>query len=1070
MPTFLRCLIIICCLCIFSELIQAQSTAQKLSLPQTLTEQLSNQQTKEYELSLSSGQFLAVHIECRNCIPYIRLLTSTGEQLMRRDFMRMPVKGKLIYRVAQNGIFRLTITREPDTREEAVQVILTAQVLAQPNEQELAHARGLLLQSKIWPLYSQGTKQSLTQLLAVTEEAVQLSRQLHEREWEANALTYTAEAYKTLEQYERALEYFQQALPIIREIGVQSRVAGALTPIGQIYFALSNYPKALEYYLAALPYLDEKLYPNILGWNLTNIGHVYQAYGELPKAIEYYQRSYQAYGQYQGEQNEKPLGQGVAMSGLANAYFAMGQKQQAILHQRQALESFKAAKNLMNEHLAYARLGEMYTALGEYSQAEIYLTKAIQHFKETQTNAEASVRRNLGMLARMKEDYAAALMHLQTALTIHRKTKERRGAAQCLTEIGTVYVQHSQWRNALQYFDEAQQIWQEIGDKLHEARTLNRLGQVYIELQETNQAHTLLQQSLALSRLTLDRESEAETLYQLARIDAQAAHFEDASKKLERVLAITESVRATIDNQELRTTYLTTVRTYYEFYVEVLMQLHRLSPTVGHNHAALQATEMARARTLSETLADTHRQVRQGVAPQQLQHVTELQQRLNAKAEYQRRLVSNRAKPELLQSAAQEIQILTAELQEARTAIQTMNSPYAALDQAQPLSVQAMQKSLLDENTLLLVYALGSPRSYLWLVSRNELRSYELPARERIEAAARRVYELLLPPLSDAATLEQALSDLQQLILAPIGEQLGEKRLLIVADGALQYIPFAALPEAKNLPLIVKHEIVNLPSINALAILRRELGERVPAPKTIAVFADPVFSNDDVRVINGKLKKQAAPLSADLEKALRDIGENESSLRRLPFTRREADTITRLVNNQKRGISLDFSASRANALSASLRDYRVVHFATHGILNSTHPDLSGLVLSLVDERGRAQDGFFRLHEIYNLQLNADLVVLSACQTGLGKEVKGEGLIGLTRGFMYAGVPRVIASLWKVNDRATAELMQKFYQAYLGEKHFNAAAALRAAQLELRQQNRWSHPGYWAAFTLQGEWN
>lgn len=170
-----------------------------------------------------------------------------------------------------------------------------------------------------------------------------------------------------------------------------------------------------------------------------------------------------------------------------------------------------------------------------------------------------------------------------------------------------------------------------------------------------------------------------------------------------------------------------------------------------------------------------------------------------------------------------------------------------------------------------------------------------------------------------------------------------------------------------------------------------------------------------------------------------------------------------------RKTALNFAASRANALDEKLSDYRILHFATHGILNSTHPDLSGLVLSLVNEKGQPQDGFFRLHEIYNLKLNADLVVLSACQTGLGKEVKGEGLIGLTRGFMYAGAPRVIASLWKVNDSATAELMKIFYQKMLGEKKLSAAAALRAAQVELLQQKRWAHPSFWAAFTLQGEW-
>jgi CHAT domain-containing protein len=189
---------------------------------------------------------------------------------------------------------------------------------------------------------------------------------------------------------------------------------------------------------------------------------------------------------------------------------------------------------------------------------------------------------------------------------------------------------------------------------------------------------------------------------------------------------------------------------------------------------------------------------------------------------------------------------------------------------------------------------------------------------------------------------------------------------------------------------------------------------------------------------------------------------------RLPGTRREAAAITALVPTTERKQALDFEASRVTATSEELSQYRIIHFATHGLLNSQHPELSGIVLSLVDAQGKPQDGFLRLHEIYNLKLPAELVVLSACQTGLGKEIKGEGLVGLTRGFMYAGAARVMASLWKVDDRATAELMKQFYQGMVKDG-LRPAAALRAAQVAMWKQQRWQEPYYWAAFVLQGEW-
>jgi len=282
----------------------------------------------------------------------------------------------------------------------------------------------------------------------------------------------------------------------------------------------------------------------------------------------------------------------------------------------------------------------------------------------------------------------------------------------------------------------------------------------------------------------------------------------------------------------------------------------------------------------------------------------------------------------------------------------------------------------------------------------------------------------------------------------------------------------------KSYPLIINHEIVNLPSASSLAALRRELAGRAPAPEIVAVIADPVFGGADERIqknvgnVAALNSQQAVRSAAEREvfSSALEVGATDAQqqLQRLIFSRREADEITRLAGAKGSFKALDFAANRATALGSNLSRYRIIHFATHSLLNSQHPELSGIVLSLVDEEGRPQDGFLRLHDIYNLKLAADLVVLSACKTGLGKEIKGEGLVGLTRGFLYAGAPRVVASLWKVDDRATAELMKLFYQRMLRDG-LRPAAALRSAQIDMWKQPRWAAPYYWAGFTLQGEW-
>jgi CHAT domain-containing protein len=386
-----------------------------------------------------------------------------------------------------------------------------------------------------------------------------------------------------------------------------------------------------------------------------------------------------------------------------------------------------------------------------------------------------------------------------------------------------------------------------------------------------------------------------------------------------------------------------------------------------------------------------------------------------------------------------------------------------------------------------LEYSLGEERSYLWAVTKTTITSYELPKRADIEAAAQRFYKLLKTPgynlRGQEAWIEVvptdttgAVAQLSQILLAPVAQQLGNKRLLIVSDGALQYVPFSALPvpgtSGENVvPLLVNHEIINLPSASTLAVIREDLGDRKPAPKTVAVLADPVFSTNDQRVKTSVEAQSLASLQHNDVNALalsRAIRENSLSFKRLPYTRTEADSILKLAPTTEAMQAFDFTANRATATNPQLSQYKIVHFATHGILNSLHPELSGVVLSLVDKQGKPQNGFLRLNDIFNLNLPAELVVLSACETGLGQDVKGEGLVGLTRGFMYAGAPRVLVSLWSVDDQGTSELMSRFYKKMLqdGQK---PAAALRAAQIEMLQNSQWKEPYYWAAFTLQGEW-
>jgi CHAT domain-containing protein len=310
------------------------------------------------------------------------------------------------------------------------------------------------------------------------------------------------------------------------------------------------------------------------------------------------------------------------------------------------------------------------------------------------------------------------------------------------------------------------------------------------------------------------------------------------------------------------------------------------------------------------------------------------------------------------------------------------------------------------------------------------------------------------------------LADLAALVLDPVAAYLDHPRVVLALDGALQFVPFGVLPVrgsgAAAAPLLAAHEVVEIPSLSALALSARAAPP--PARKTLAVFADPVLEASDPR-FGAVRPAQPAAVPPSAFAARSSVG---APLTRLLSTGYEGEAIAALVPADRRLLARGFAASRAAVLGADLRDFRYVHFATHGLVDARYPGLSALVLSQFDEQGRPQDGFLRLSDIYNLKLDADLVVLSACNTALGREVRGEGLIGLTQGFMSAGARSLVASLWQVPDSATAELMRQFYT-YLLNDGLRPADALRKAQLWSASQRRWSDPYYWGGFVLMGDW-
>jgi CHAT domain-containing protein/tetratricopeptide (TPR) repeat protein len=627
---------------------------------------------------------------------------------------------------------------------------------------------------------------------------------------------------------------------------------------------------------------------------------------------------------------------------------------------------------------------------------------------------------------------------------------------------------------------------------------------------------------------------------------ASAREREDALKAFRAALSTVETLFAgSLRADDARANFLATTRDLFDDAASAFAESALTMPPVPTNQAlahaaadarpltgralayaaeAFRAVEQGRARSLLDLIGEARAEISEGVPADLLARRTENAARQQEIVDLLRGVrATNAATPqETVAKLEAELERLGAESNSLENQMRVGSPRYNSLVRAQPLSLAEVQQQVLDEQTALLEYSLGRERSYLFAVTKTGLTLYRLPQRSVIEGQVVELRKLLVPPgarraiagidtadaqrgvaeeLKAAASgrglvlggpaiapqvvraFSSAANALYNLTVAPAAQFVDGKRLLIVADGALNFVPFEALvtrPDGADyatLPYLIKtNEIVYAPSASVVAAVRAAraaTSAQATSARGVLVVADPVFDAADARTQGKTLKSHDDTAQrAALKSAIGDVVNLKTSnlrLVRLTGTRSEAEQIATLARTGggAADLWLDFEASEANLRRHQLDGYRVIHFATHGLLDTERPQFTGLALSLVGDAD--DDGFLRVGEVFNLRLGSPLVILSACETGLGKENRGEGVIGLARAFMYAGAPTVGVSLWSVADRSTAELMPDFYKRYLAAQGRAPAAALRAAQQQMIAGKRYSAPFYWAPFVLVGDW-
>lgn len=950
--------------------------------------------------------------------------------------------------------------------------------------------------------------------LGKLEEAARLWLAAGETVEAARALTRAGRLHLRLNDSQAALAAHQQALALLNGVHAPEAEADALNGLGAAYLHIQKRESAEKPLRRALALSEQAGYAYGRAQALLTLSGL-QNYSDHVLGLRTAQEALEVW-QSLGDQR----GLALTHEQMGDCYMAQNMLAESAQNYERALQLWRDVNDAAGQaeaiiHLGFVELrrGESQAAIAPFMQAQALIDEEAEPMLAVQiTGGLAGVFREVGSFDKM-------LTHYLRALDLCRRTEDRHAILVLTWAVGQAYFLQRDYPHALARFREllaapdkditqdaaaheyiarisietgdpaaalpdlleARAVYERAGNAREAAQVQGLLGRAHELLGQTARARKSYTDALASFETLSDRVNQSAVYYALGRLELGQGNYEEAEEHLRRSVEVTENMRRVSTSKDLMTAFSATVHERYEAYVECLMRMDARDPSRGLTARAFESSEASRARALAELLRATGSSLVPGLDPRLAEQESSLRRSLRVKEDARVALLGGKYEKKDLEALDAERARLEEEYRRVDETIRARHPSYGQIERPGAWDLRRIQEQVVaDDQTVLLEYSLGAERGYVWVVTRDRIESRELPGREAVSAAARNVYELLSADPRRAGyeeELNRATEELGRMVLSPVAGLLGGRRVIVVGDDALNYIPFQLLPDpsAGGEPLVAAHEVVGAPSASTLGQLREETARRREHAKTLAAFGDPVFaSNYAMRRDDGEGVSVAAlrlrESGRDSSRGIKVNGDSfdPSKIEPLWFAGDELRNLREVVAGDGAFVVSGFGATRERLQSTDLGEFAILHFATHGLLNPTQPENSGLMLSTVDEAGGAHEGFVSLRDIYNLRAPVDLVVLSACRTALGQEVRGEGLIGLTRGFLYAGASGVVSSLWKVDDEATAELMRRFYANMLREG-MTPAAALRAAQNSIRQRPEWRSPHYWAAFTIQGEY-
>jgi CHAT domain-containing protein len=901
-------------------------------------------------------------------------------------------------------------------------------------------------------------------------------------------------------EFEKSIEMFSKSREIARKMSDREKEGEALVKLGLLYWNIGKLKESSQYYNDALSIiqknglkkLKEECENALRIYSLYNQGKKYRSAGDAQKSIESFEKAVSLSRLTQSKEHEiKCLRQ------LSVTYWEATKIQEYLFLNEQALagariinhrieegrclkniglyywkiDNYSIAINFFEKALYIAQflnndkmtsdylnlIGISYRNIGNYSKSLDYLTRAKIKAREINDsyllslilNNIGNTYRDRALLSENKVDFYQALKHHEESLSLAKKNNDLKTQIEVLSNLGSVNTDLENYYEALEYFQIGYQKAEEIQDLESIGMILNNMGIVYYNQGNYEESTKYYQKAIDLAQGLEGGQILWEAFYEIGNAYAKQNKIFEALKNYKNSIRIIENIRSQIKLEELKASYLGTDKRIeaYQNLIHMLITLHNSDKELGYDTEAFNYLERAKARSFLDSLEVAQVDISLGINFKLVNREKEIMKDISNI--YNDLLVTGLSTEEK-EKLHQELADKENELETLKREIRSKSPDYADLKYPEIISLGEAQKQLLNSKTVFFAYIVGNQNSFGFAISKNDLETFPIPARSELQDMVTAHLHAITD--KDSSNFELGKELFEILVLPGLDNKV--KNILFIPDDILHFLPFETLITQKNTPswLIEDYKIAYAPSISSYReIIRRKANNRSKQRSDILAFGDPNF---------GKMESETN--GEDIFQNF--YSSNAFNFYRLKYSGTEIERISSLFKQKKTNVFTREEATEEQLKSLELDNYKILHFATHSLIDDKKPARSSIVLSL--NENAAEDGFVQMREIYNLKLNADLVTLSACQTGLGQHIRGEGIEGLNRAFFFAGSSSVLMSLWAVNDQATYQLMERFYSHLRSSKKISTS--LQKAKLEMIKSDVVSHPYYWAGFIVTGK--